>query len=134
MSKITIKSEIDAKTLLAGVANLKLKELEAFMRELSGIVTKKKAKSKKYQEAALLSKHNRTILTKTKRNRYADLYQKLEADTITEEERQEFLSLTREEEKLRNERVKLLIQLSHLKGVPFNQLLKNLGLKPVGNV
>lgn len=133
MSKITIKSEIDAKTLLAGVANLKLKELEEFMRELSGIVIRKKSKSKKYQEAALLNKHNQTILEKNKRNRYAELYEKLEADSITEEERKEFLGLTKEEEALRNERVKLLIQLSQLKGVPFNQLLKNLGLKPVGH-
>ena len=134
MSKITIKSEIDAKALLAGVANLRLKELEEFMRELSGIVTRKKAKNKKYQEAALLNKHNQTILTKVKRSRYAILYEKLEADTITEAERQAFLALTKEEEKLRNERVKILIQLSQLKGVPFNQLLKDLGLKPVGDV
>ena len=104
------------------------------MRELSEIVSKKKAKSKKYQEAALLSKHNRTILTKAKRHRYGELYQKLEADTITEVERQEFLILTKEDEKLRNERVKLLIQLSHLKEVSFNQLLKDLRLKPVGDV
>jgi len=134
MPKITIKSEIDAKTLLAGVANLKLKELEEFMQELSGIVTRKKAKNKKYQEATLLNKHNQTILTKEKRSRYAVLYEKLEADTITEAERKEFLVLTKEDEKLRNERVKILIQLSHLKGVPFNQLLKSLGLKPIGNV
>lgn len=134
MSKITIKSEIDAKSLLAGVANLKLKELEEFMRELSGIVTRKRSKSKKYQEAALLNKHNETVLDKKKRSRYAELYQKLEADIITETERKDFLTLSNEEEALRNERVKILIQLSQLKEMPFNQLLKNLGLKPVGDV
>ncbi len=133
MSKITIKSEIDAKALLAGVANLKLKELEEFMRELSGIVTRKKTKDKKYQIATLLNKHNQTILSKKKRNRYAELYQKLEADIITETERKEFLLLTKEEETLRNERVKILIQLSQLKGLPFNLLLKELGLKPIGD-
>ena len=72
MSKITIKSEVDAKTLLARVASLKLEELEAFMRELSSIVTRKKAKDKKYQVAALLNKHNTTVLSKKKRNRYAE--------------------------------------------------------------
>jgi len=133
MSKIIIKSEIDAKSLLADIANLRIKELESFLRELSGIVTRKKAKDKKYQAAALLQKHNETVLNKIKRDRYAELYEKLELDTISAAERKEFLSLTKEEEKLRNERVKILIKLSQLKEMPLNQLLKELGLKPVGN-
>ncbi len=131
MSKITIQSEIDAKMLLAGVANLKVSELEAFIEELRGIVIKKKAKSKKYQDAALLAKHNETILSKTKRKRHADLYEKLENDTITEKEREEFLSLSKEESSLRNERVKLLIQIATLRGVSLNDLMSELGLKPI---
>lgn len=134
MSKITIKSEIDTKSLLANIANLKVKELEFFLRELNGVITRKKAKDKKYQAAALLQKHNETVLNKPKRNRYAALYEKLEADIITEDERKEFFKLTKEEEKLRNERVKILIKIAQIRAIPFNQLLKELGLKPVGNV
>lgn len=133
MSKITIKSEIDVKSLLAEIANLKVKELETFLRELSGIVTRKKAKDKKYQAAALLQKHNETVLNKPKRNRYAALYEKLEADIITEDERKEFLKLTKEEEQLRNKRVKILIQIAQIRAISFNQLLKELGLKPIRN-
>lgn len=134
MSKITIKSEIDAKTLLSGVAQLKLKELEAFMRELAGVVTRKKVKDKKHQIAALLQQHNQTVLDKNKRNQYAELYEKLEADAITEKERLLFLNLTKESDQLRNERVKILIQIAHLREIPFNDLLIELGLKPVGDV
>jgi len=109
MSKITIQSEIDAKTLLLGVSKLNISDLEEFIRELSGIVTRKRTKDKKYQIAALLNKHNLVVLSKEKRSRYAELYEKLEADTMTKVEQQEFLVLTGEEEKLRNERLKLLI-------------------------
>ena len=133
MSKITIQSEIDAEMLLAGVANLKVSELEAFISELRAIVAKKKSKSKKYKAAALLNQHNQTILPKEKRLRYALLYEKLEADTITESEREEFLAISKEETNLRNERAKLLIQLAALRGISLNELLKELGLNPIGD-
>lgn len=133
MSKIIIKSEIDAKTLLSSVAQLKLKDIEAFINELTGILTRKKAKDKKYQIAAFLLEHNQTVLNKNERNRYEQLYEKLEKDTINESERQEYLTLTKKSDQLRNKRVKLLIKIAHLRAIPFNDLLKELGLKPVGN-
>lgn len=134
MSKITIKSEIDANALLSSVAQLKIKELETFIRELSGILTRKKATDKKSQIAELLNQHNRTVLSKKKRKKFAELYEQLEAGIIKKVDHQEFLKLSEESERLRNERVKLLIQIAHLRDIPFNNLLQELGLQPIGNV
>ena len=134
MSKISIQTEVDLKTLISSVATLKLKDLESFAQELNAIITRKKSKSKSFRDAELLSLHNQTILTKVKRERLSDLIQKMESETMTERERKELLVLTKEEEKLRNERVKILIELSQLRSIPFPQLMKDLGLNPPGNV
>ena len=95
---------------------------------------KKKSKNKDFQEAALLSLHNRTILPKEKRNRLDFLIQKMEAETMTGAERKELLILTKEDEKLRNERVKVLIELSQLRSITLPQLMSELGLIPLVNV
>ena len=73
------------------------------------------------------------MLPREKRALYLQLAQKLENDSITEPERQHFLQLTEEEETLRNERVKMLIELAQLRSISLNQLMEELGLQPVGH-
>lgn len=133
MLKIPIYTEIDAQSLLKGVEGMELTELEDFARDLNAIIARKKVQDKDYQVAQLLRLHNETILSPTKKKRYFSLLSKLQSETITTKERKEYLALTAEEEQLRNQRVKYLIQLSQLKNISFNSLMKELGLKPVGH-
>ena len=58
---------------------------------------------------------------------------KLEAETMTDAEHAEFMRLATLEEKLRNQRVKYLIELSQLRAVSLPQLMVTLGLKSKNN-
>lgn len=107
-----------------------------FVREKTQTMSKAQAQPALDTEAmqrVLLRLINDTVLSPEKRALYLELVQKLEKDTISEQERQHFLELTEEEEDLRNERVKLLIELAQIRNVPLNQVMEELGLQPVGH-
>lgn len=127
------QSDIDTQSLLLGVSQMPINELEYFARELNALITRKKALDPKNQEKALLHKINQTVLPDKKAERYALLIQKLEPDTMTETEHAEFMDLVTEEEALRNERVKYLIELAQLRNMPLLQLMDSLGLNVISN-
>jgi hypothetical protein len=131
MSKIQVQTEIDTVLFLQGAAQLTITELENFVMELNGLITRKKTKSKVRQEKRLLAKMNQTILTPIKRQRYQLLAERLELEILSPEEYTELSQLTDEDESLRNERVKYMIELSQLKAIPLPQLMQELGLKPI---
>ena len=128
MSKPT---EINIKALLKNAAQLQLKELESFAKELNKLIHQKKKKGKKYQEKKLLSQLNKLILSKEEQEQYHLLSLKLESETISAEEQKIYTALITKEEQLRNERVKILIRLSQLKSVSLLVLMKDLGLNKV---
>ena len=128
MTKIQIQTEIDAQTFLSSVSQIPVNELEYFVRELNVLITRRKESNKEYRDRALLSKINRAVLPKGQTERYVNLHLKLEAETISESEYQEFMDLVAQEELLRNERVKYMIELSQLRSVSLPQVMNSLGL------
>lgn len=133
MTKIQVQSEIDAQGLLIGISQMPLNELEYFVREINALFTRRKAQDKGNQEKNLLSKINQAVLPQNKAERYAVLIQKLEADTISDTEHSEFMDLITEEEAIRNDRVKYLIELSQLRNITLPQLMDSLGLNRAYN-
>ncbi len=133
MSKVQIQAAVDTKVFLTGAAQMKISELEVFVRELNTVIFQKKVKDKTYRQQELLRLINQTVLPKEKREQYWELAEKLELDSISEKEHQIFLQLTEEEELLRNERVKMLLELSQLKNISLAQLMDEMGLKPMGH-
>ena len=133
MSKIQIQSEIDTQSLLASVSQIPVNELEYFVRELNALITRRKTDNQEYRERTLLSKINQTVLPKNKAERYIKLHIKLEEETISESEYKEFMDLVTQDENLRNERVKYLIELSQLRAVTLPQLMNSLGLNVATN-
>jgi hypothetical protein len=131
MSKIHIQTEIDTVLLLQGAAQMTIQELEHFVTELNGLITRKKTKSKVRQEKRLLAKINQAVLTPEKRQRYRILAEQLALEWIQPAEYAELSLLADEEEALRNERVKYMIELSQLKAISLPQLMQELGLKPL---
>jgi hypothetical protein len=131
MSKNHIQTEIDTFLFLQGATQLTITELENFVMELNGLITRKKTKSKVRQEKRLLAKINQTILTPVKRQRYQYLAEQLKLEALPTAEYDELLQLTNEDEMLRNERVKYMIELSQLKAISLPQLMQELGLKPI---
>ena len=61
MSKVQIQTELDPKSLIAGLTNFKIAELEAFARELNGLIYRKKSSDQSFRERSLLSQINRTV-------------------------------------------------------------------------
>ena len=133
MTKIQIQTEIDPQMFLTSVSQIPVNELEYFVQELNALITRRKATDKTYRDRTLLSKINTTILPKNKTERYMSLHIKLEAETISESEYQEFMDLVAQEEELRNERVKYMIELSQLRGVTLPQVMSSLGLNFASN-
>ncbi len=133
MTTIQVQSGMDTQSLLSSVSQMPLSELEYFVRELNALITRIKVTDPKYHEKALLHKINQTVLPNKKAVRYALLLQKLEPDTMTDTEHAEFMDLVTEEEALRNERVKYLIELAQLRNMPLLKLMDNLGLNVTAN-
>ena len=133
MSKVQTQAALDTSVFLAGADNIKTDELETFVRELNSIIFRRKSKDTAYRQRELLRLINQTALPKDKRERYLELAEQLDAETIGEPERQEFLRLVAMEEELRNERVRLLLELSQLRQISLPQLMEEMGLTPPGH-
>ncbi len=128
-----IQPEIDTRSLLQSMAQMPVTELENFISEVNALIKRKKTQDKGYRERVLLEKINQTVLDKNKIDRHHILVEKLEADTLTETEHAEFMLIANHEEKLRNRRVKYLIELAQLRAVSLPQLMDTLGLTPVNH-
>jgi predicted O-linked N-acetylglucosamine transferase (SPINDLY family) len=133
MEEILIQSKIDTRSILHGMTQMPVQELETFLQEVSALIRRKKTEDKEGREGLLLEKINQTILDKKKKERYQSLVIKLEADTISEIEHAEFTKLADLQEKLRNQRVKYLIELSQLRAVSLPQLMNSMGLNSIAH-
>ena len=131
MTKIQAQSEIDTQGLLLGISQMPLNELAYFVSEINALITRRQVQDAGKQEKILLSKINQTALPIKKAERYAFLVKKLEADTMSETEHAEFMVLVAQEETLRNERVKYLIELAQLRNMPLLTLMEKLDLNTV---
>jgi hypothetical protein len=130
MSKIQVQTEIDTRTFLLGAAGLQLNELERLVGELNILIARKKSARNDGRERQLLHLINQTALESDQRARYLALVEKLEDDTMSEEEHREYMVLVERDEQLRNDRVQYLVELAQLRDVSLPRLMENLGLNP----
>lgn len=122
---------IDSKSLLRDADKMPVAELERFLIDINALLRRKRTQDKTLRQRQLLSKINHTILDSAKSERYQILVEKLELGTTTDAERNEFENLANQEEKLRNQRVKYMIELSQLQDVSLPQVMESLGLTPL---
>ena len=122
---------IDSQSLLRSAAQMPVPELERFLREANALLFRKKIKDKKLRERQLLYKINRTVLDSFQTERYHVLSEKLQLGTINDTEHLEFEGLANQEEKLRNQRVKYMIELSQINETTLLQVMERLGLTPI---
>ena len=83
-----------------------------------------------FRSRQLLYKINNTVLDAAKTEHYQVLVEKLELGTMTDAEHIELDILANQEEKLRNQRVKYMIELAQLRDVSLPQVMESLGLIP----
>ncbi|MDZ7898114.1 MAG: hypothetical protein U5N85_08810 [Arcicella sp.] len=121
----------DSQSLLRNAAQMPITELERFLREANALLFRKKIKDTKLRERQLLYKINRSVLGISQIERYHLLSEQVQMGTIDEAERSEFEILANQEEKLRNLRVKYMIELSQIREVSLSQVMQSLGLNPL---
>ncbi len=119
---------MDTQALLKNVSEMPLPEIERFVQDVNALIAQKKSTDKTYQDRLLLRKINQTVLGETKTKRYQHLVVKLEAETLSESQYKEFMLLAEEEELIRYERLKYLVELAQIRSIPLPQLMDNLGL------
>ena len=119
---------MDTQNLLYNAAQMPLIELEAYVQQLNGLITRKRTTDTNLRDTILLDKIMRTVFDKAKRERYQALIYKLEMETISDTDHAELMELVEQEEKIRVKRLKYLIELAQLRNITLPQLMKNLEL------
>jgi hypothetical protein len=124
--------EISKEQLLNALLQLSRSELEEFVRELFSRKIREEIPCLSEREAKLLMAINQGLPDDVQR-RMNKLIKKRRAETITEDELQELIRLTDQAEHLNVERLKHLIELSRIRNVPLDDLIRQLGLEPVSH-
>lgn len=122
--------QIETEQLLNAAMQMPQKELEQFVARLFTLKAKERAPVLSEREAELLDKIYQPLPSGTQ-PRLNELIEKRQAYTITEEELQELIGLTNQVELFDADRLEHLIELSHLRQVPLENLIRQLGIKPV---
>lgn len=125
---------MDSQSLLRNIDRMPITEIEHFLKDINALLRRKKTQDKALRERQLLHKINLSVLDDTKVNLYHVLVEKLELSTMTDAEHIEFDILANQEEKLRNQRVKYMIELAQLRAVSLSQVMESLGLIPIAHV
>ena len=113
--------------LLQATANLSPRELENFVNQAIILRAKRNAPNVSHDEAELLLKINQGLSPKMQR-RFDELVEKLQAETMTAREREEFLRLTNRIEKQDAKRIALLGKLAEIRQQTLDEVTKDLGI------
>jgi hypothetical protein len=124
----TIQVETDQ--LLNAALQMSPAELDRFVTKLFSIKARERAPVLSEREAELLQKIYQGIPPEMQ-ERLNELIKKRQSYTITDDELQELIKLTNQVELFDAERLKHLIELAHLRNVPLDDLIRQLGIKPV---
>lgn len=134
MSKLSLDAQDTVKSRLAEISTMKVAELEFFVQELNALITRKRAKTPEYRIRKLYQLINETVLDADTQVVFDVLAEKLHAETMTKDENRVYLKIAEQEENIRNQRLAYMVELSQLRQIPFPQLMKEMGLKPLPHV
>ena len=122
--------QIEAEQLLNAAMQMPQHELDQFVARLFTLKAKERAPVLSEREAELLDKIYQP-LPDGMQQRLNELIEKRQAYTITDGELQELCRLTDQVELFDAERLKHLIELAHLRSLSVENLIRQLGIKPV---
>jgi len=122
--------QIETDQLLEAALQMPRDELETFVIRLFTLKATQEAPSLSEREAEILLQINQGLPSAVQ-ERLNELIDQRNARTIRAKELRELKKLTDRVELLDAERLKLLTELAHLRGVPLRKLINQLGLTPV---
>lgn len=123
-------NQITSDQLLNAALQMPRPELERFVAKLFALKAREETPNLSEAETELLLKINQDIPA-TARKRMNELIDKRVANLITQTELDELIQLTDQSEELGVERLKCLIELSALRNITLDELMRQLGIKPV---
>ena len=131
MTTIQVETQLSLKTLLQGLTQLSLDELQAVSRQASLLRARHFAPSLPKEEAQLLLKINQGVIPeKTTVVQCATLSEKSRQGSITDEEQTQLNGLVDEIELLNAERIGYLVKLAQLRQTTLPALMDELEIKP----
>ena len=125
MANLNPKNKLSTDTLLQAAANLNSNELENFVNQAILVRAKRRASNIRKQEAELLLEINRGLSPELQK-RFDELAEKLAAENMTFNEREEFLTLTDQIEKQDAKRIGLLGKLAEIRQISIDDLMREL--------
>lgn len=128
MPMVHITSQVSTDELLHSVASLPAAELEQFVTRVLALRAKLKAPSIPEEEVRLLTRIN-AGLSSAQQQRFAELDQKRQDEALTDEERQDLLTLIDLMEQQNVERIQNLSELAKLRQIPLTTLMQDLGIR-----
>jgi len=129
MSVVRIEAELPFDTLLKAVEQLSLPDLEKLMSQVISLQATRKAPCLSADETELMLKINQG-LSSDMQTRFDELVVKRQAETLTQGEHQELLSLTDQIENADAERMKYLAKLAGIRGISLDVLMEALEIHP----
>ncbi len=112
------------------LSQLGTQDLEGFLREIKGLLTRRRAKDVKAREKALLQRLNEECAFPAAHwLQFRELSEKMQAGDLVTAERETWFQLVKEEKKMRLHRIKLLGELAQLRGVSLPEIATQLGIQ-----
>jgi hypothetical protein len=130
--KITKQVDLGLDDIITGISELDTKDLEKFMQKIGHLIARRKVAHLPERESQLLMKINKAIPAALQ-NRYGYLLSKNRDETITPLEHEELLKTIEKVETKNAERLENLIELSRIRNVSIDVLMRQLHLNTLEN-
>lgn len=129
MASVHLKSNIDIalEDLIQGVKQLEGKDLDSLIQQLLSIRARRKVGDIGKRDTELLELINQTLPSETV-DRFQELNDKRQAETLTEGEHAELINISTAMEAQNVERIKHLSELALLRQTDLRSLMEELGL------
>ena len=129
MTIIQLQSQVSLDALISGVEQLSTPDLDRLTDRVLALRARRRAPSVTQKEAELLQEINEGLPLELQQ-RFDQLTVKRRAETLTEVEYQELLSLSEQIELSDARRVECLAELAQLRNIPIRTLMSQLGIRP----
>ncbi len=116
--------------ILNGISDLEIKDLEKFIQKVGQLIARRKMANFPEREGQLLIKINKAIPA-TLQKRYEDLLLKNSEENISPLEHQELIKVIEKVETKNAERLEHLIELSQIRNISLDALMRQLHLKKI---
>jgi hypothetical protein len=132
MPTIQLQANVSPNDLLRAVGQLDGRELDEFVAEVLAIRARRHSRCLPLGEADLLARINQGLPAE-QHDRYQELIARRQAQSLTPSEISELLQLTDQAELLEADRAAALVELARLRQVSVDDLIRDLGLRPLSD-